>query len=385
MRGALKALAPFVRLVAAYPLHLAAALLAAVIAEALLTIQPQLLSGFIDSMNGGVPKRALWAFPAFMASAAVLAYAFDFISVAIRYALERGLERELKDVYLEVADKGRAEVVQYSMWSGIGKLSDLALAVTVDFCLVVSRIAIILAFLSFGHPGLGLAALAGVVLGTAATVATTTRLGRISKTIEFGTGRSVSFALASALASARRALRRVYALDERLFALKSVNVAISFTLFRVLPIGVVAWSLAGAELSLGDLASVFLYVSMLRGPYLDLIALLQESIVSLSESGLFREELERGLALRDSLRSVPVGLVWERSASRLGSPLSSSAEAGSRTYFDDASGEAKERLLEALARRARRRSVLVFSEDPALARYAHFVRSPDGGIRTVLA
>lgn len=385
MKRSWEALGPFIRLVAAFPLHLAAAFVAAVVAEALLTIQPQLLRGFIDSVGAGLQREALWSFPAFMAAAAVLAYAFDFLSVAIRYALERDLEKRLKETYLDVADKSRAEVVQFSLWTGVAKLSQLALAVTLDFALVLSRIGIILVFLSLGHPALAAAALAALVAGTLATLATTGRIGRISKTIGFGTGRTVSLALGSSPGSARREMSRVYALDRRLFALRSVNVAVSFVLFRVLPVAVIAWKLAGAPLSLGELASVFLYVSMLRGPYLDLNALLQESMVSLSESGLFGEELRRGLALREATERLPAGLLWERAALKAGEPLSRSAGSSAAAFHDDLEGPAKEEALAALAARARTRPFIVFSEDPLVARHAHFVRGDGGTIRTVLS
>ncbi|MBI4346133.1 MAG: ABC transporter ATP-binding protein [Elusimicrobia bacterium] len=384
MRKALAALAPFVRLVAAFPMHLIAAFLAAVLAEALLTIQPQLLRGFIDSTTAGLPAAQLWAFPAFMAASAVLAYAFDFLSVAIRYALERDLERSLKELYLDIADRGRAEVVQFSLWSGVAKLSQLALAVTLDFALVLSRIAIILVFLSAGQPVLAAGALVALAVGTIATIATTGRIGRISKTIGFGTGRTVSAALGSSLLSARRELGRVYALDRRLFALKSLNVAVSFAMFRVLPVGVIAWKVAGADISLGELASIFLYVSMLRVPYLDLNALLQESLTSLSESALFREELERGLAVRQAAERVGAGLVWERTAARAGAPLSTASASDARVFHDDVAPTAKAAILEGLAARSRAGAVIVFSEDPRLARFAHFVREGDS-LRTVLS
>ena len=385
MSGQWAALGPFVRLVAAFPMHLAAAFLAAVLAEGLLTIQPQLLRGFIDSVTSGLPQSALWSFPSFMIAAAALAFAFDFLSVAIRYALERDLEKRLKEIYLDVADKSRAEVVQFSLWSGVAKLSQLALAVTLDFALVLSRIAIILAFLSAGHPALAAAALAALSIGTLATLATTRRIGRISKTIGFGTGRTVSFALASSPGSARREMARVYALDRRLFALRSANVAVSFLLFRVLPVAVIAWKLSGASLTLGELASVFLYVSMLRGPYLDLNALLQESMVSLSESGLFREELQRALALREATQGLPAGLLWERAALKAGEPLSRADGSSAAAFYDDLEGEAKERALSALASRAREGPLVVFSLDPVVGRHAHFVRGEGGLVHTVLA
>ncbi len=94
-------LRPYLRLVSAFPLHLIAAFLAALVSEILLTIQPRFLRGFIDQAQAGLGGSELWVFPVFMLGAAVLSYAFEFISVAIGYYLETRLALHLKQVYLK--------------------------------------------------------------------------------------------------------------------------------------------------------------------------------------------------------------------------------------------------------------------------------------------
>ena len=123
---------PYLRLVGRFPLHLAAAFLAALLAEFLFTIQPAFLKTFINQAQAGAPRGALLVFPAFMVGAAILAYAFDFISVTIRYLLEARLSRLLKEVYVEFSPKDRVEVLQFSLWTGLSHLSRLALSLSVS-------------------------------------------------------------------------------------------------------------------------------------------------------------------------------------------------------------------------------------------------------------
>ncbi len=108
MFARLRPLKPYVGLVARHPLHLIAAYAAAVIAEVLLTIQPLFLRGFIDGAQSGLSHRELWQFPAFMVAAAGLTYAFDFISVAIRFLLQRRIERGLKEVSFGISAESAA-------------------------------------------------------------------------------------------------------------------------------------------------------------------------------------------------------------------------------------------------------------------------------------
>jgi hypothetical protein len=385
MFARLRPLKPYIGLVARHPLHLIAAYAAAVIAEVLLTIQPLFLRGFIDGAQSGSSHRELWQFPAFMVAAAGLTYAFDFISVAIRFLLQRRIERELKEVYLDFSGERRADNIHYALYSGIAKLAQLSLSLGVDFLLVLSRIALILGFLSLDNPALGLATLLILVASLAVNALTVSRLGRISRTVERSTGSVVARALRGAGGAAKERLGRIYSYDVPQFNLESLNVLLSFCVFRVLPVSVLAWYLLGRG-SLGSLASTFLYFSMLRGPFSELTSLLQKSVVTFTESALFRGELEQGLALNRLFEALPRGMIWERSPRKRGTPLSAAASAGGNTreFFDDLGGAEKAAALDSLRLRSKSFSLCIYSEDSSVARHAHFIHRGGGEASTVL-
>jgi hypothetical protein len=345
-------------LVGRFPLHLAAAFLAALISDLLLTIQPMFLRAFIDLSQSGAPKGKLLAFPAFMAGAAVLAYLYDFIAVAIRFALQRRVEDLLKEVYLDFGDKSKPDAVRLSLRVGLAHQAQLAVSLALDFALLFARIALILACMALGQGTLALATLLVLAAGLAAHAWTSARLGRLSRATARMLERAVGLALGGSWLAKER-LAHHSELERRGFLLRSVDVLVVFVVFRVMPIGALVWFLFGSGLTLGSLTSTLLYVSMLRLPYLDLIRLLSESLVALRESELFSSGLARGLRMSSLLRSLPFGLIWDRDGPFGGKPLSSAAaDPEARELRDDmgddpARAAEKARLLGLLAERAR--------------------------------
>jgi hypothetical protein len=387
MKALLKALSPYLRFSFAFPLHLAAAFIAAVAAEVLLTMQPMFLRAFIDEARNGMAARELWAFPTFMIVGALLAYTFDFISITIRYLLEQRLSMSLKDAYLEHGPRGRPEVFQLAMSTGISNLALLSLTLSVDVWLVLARIALVLCFLSFENLGLGLGVAAAMTACLGLNVATNLRIGRVSRAIQRVTTRIVALAARSGLPLARTRLGRLYDFDLHRFGLRSANVAFSFIMFKLAPLSVLIAYLLGAQISLGAIASTFLYFSMLSTPYQDLLFLLQTGTVTYSESALYREDVERSLSARDLLERVPVGLIWDRCSKAGGSPLSALDEQAPppRELFDDldSGSELKARRLRLLAKAAHEGSICIHGQDEALGRFVHFV-SEEGGVRTAI-
>lgn len=376
------------RLVSSFPLHLAAAFLAATLADLLLTMQPRFLRAFIDQAQASGAARGLWLFPAFMLAAAVLAYAYDFISVAIRYSLQRSLSQLFKEVYIDSASSERSETVSFALRSGLSDFSQLVLSMSLDLFLIVTRLLLILGFMALDQPALGLASLAVLGLSLALSYAATRRLSRVGKAVEIATQRVISLALAGG-SQAKAGLERASGLQQAQFNLRSINVFLALIVFRLMPLSVLALYLSGWGVSLGALASTFLYFSMLQAPYQDMLRLMQESGVAFATSSLFRAQLEQGLELRRLFSRAPVGLVWRADGQRGGRPLSGLEQAApAREYFDDMAPEAgaeKERRLAILARRSRKASVCLHSQDPLVRRFAHFMIQPDGNLATVLA
>lgn len=383
------------RLVLRFPLHLVAAGLAAVLSEFLFTLQPLFLRGFIDQAQGGLPRSRLWLFPAFMAAGAVLAYAFDFIAVAIRYRLSTALSRGLKEAYMDAAPAGKEEAARFSLRAGLGGFAELALSLALDFWLAGARLLLILGAMALGQPALAAAAAATMAAGYGLGWLAMRRIGRLSRMLDLLNERIASLALRGP-AGTSSALDRFYRLDAARFNLRSASFMVSFFLFRILPVSVLAWYLLGQGPSLGTLASTFLYFSMLQGPYSELARLAQESAVALSESALFGPELERGLARRELFARVPVGLVWNRSGPEtLGAiPLSKASDGpAGREFQDDLPPLAdcsrdqrlrKEELLARLARVSRKRSVCLVSADPQAGAFAHFILDPGGRLDAAL-
>lgn len=386
---------PFLRgaaaLVARYPLHLSAAFLAAVLCDLLVTMQPLFLRAFIDEASSGLARQKLWLFPSFLLAAAVLAYAFDMIAVSIRFFLREKLTLRLSEAYLDFADRKHEAAVQFSLRSGISSYAELALSVSLDFILALSRIAIILLFMALDQSQLALAAGAAVLVGLAVSATTTGKIGRISLAAERAKGRLAALALKRS-PSARDYLTKLYAFGLRLYGLKSLNVLVTLCLFRALPIGALALYLMDKGLSLGALASTFLYFSMLRAPYSELTSLMQESQIAISSSALFLSDLSRGLDLQNILARTPYGLIWDKSAAAGGAPLSGLGEDDSgREYFDDVPAppagtprHAKDKLMSRLAQSSRSFSICLHSDDPAARNFVHFIRHPDGRFTTAL-
>lgn len=376
-------LAAALRLAAREPVALAAAFLAALIAEAMLTMQPLFLRAFIDQAQGGAAPKLLLYFPLFMLAAAGLAYLFDLIAVAIRFRLQRGLTRRLRELYVEFSDKPKPETTRFALRSGLTGLAQLALALSLDLLLVLARLSLILGGLGLGDPAAAWAAALVLALGAALSYATTARLGRLSRTRELLAERLGAEALAGR-PGWRRTLDRGEMVADKRFGLLSINVLMSFLIFRVLPVAVLFWHVYGAGGTVGSLASAFLYLSMLRAPYQELVGLLQDNLVAFSESSVFAVELERGLKRHAATVAVPFGLIWERDTGPAGRPLSQAL--AEREVLDDMPPGAPGKLerLRALAERSRGASILLYSEDPAVRAFAHFVRR-GGTIRTALS
>jgi ABC-type multidrug transport system fused ATPase/permease subunit len=383
-----KILVATLKIAASFPLHLAAAFLATVISDLLLTVQPMFLRTFIDLSQNHVDVRKLWIFPILMAAAAVLAYAYEFISVAIRYFLKRRIAQLIEEVYIDYGDKQRPEIVRLSLGKGIDHLAELTMSVSVEFLMYATRIGLILACLALDQVKLALATFVILLVSGVVSWITTQRGSRIIRTMELIRSQSITLAMKGS-PSAKRHLTRLYELDWVQFLLKALNFFLSFVVFRVLPVSVLALYLFGSGVTLGALTSTFLYFSMLRGPYNELVKLLQESMAALSEASLFADSLEQGLWLHGILDSLPVGLIWSRESGG-GTPLSAVSEAPpAREYFDDLGDSpegapVKASNLRTLAERSKSASICVHSQDDLMFRHAHFFAPRQAKVRTIL-
>jgi hypothetical protein len=380
MRQAKSAIASCLKMVSGHPLHLAAALLAAFVSETLSIVQPQFLRAFIDA-SAKVAVAKLWPIPALMAASAVLGYAFHTISVSIRELLQKNLSRQLKEAYLEFGDLSRPEHLHFSLRKGIQHLSQLTLSLTVDFFLVLTRLAMISLFLILAQPALGGIVIVMLAVAVSTSLRLTSLLGKTSRAYERASGRLVAAAKRDRFACGS-SLDRIERLEKAKFKLTRLNLLPQFLLFRLMPAAVLALFLFDKRLTLGSLTSIFLYLSMLRAPYQEFVQKLQEAQASISEVALFRGDLERSLALSSVLSSTRAGLIWLPGSDKRGKPLSAGA-APVREFFDDMPpGDEKDRRVRELARAAEDGSICLHSSDPGLAALAHF-RLPPGGPLTL--
>lgn len=387
----------YLNLIGSSQIYIATALLATVAAEILQLIQPIFIRGFIDYYGSGMsPKSLIW-FPVFMVGVAILAYIFDYISVAIRFLLSQAMDIRMKEIYIGLGQKQEEQGYAFALRAGLANLAKFTLHMGIQNYIHVARLLLILSFICFENLKVGLLSVATLIFSILISLILTKKIGRFSVEREDMVSRFLNL---NRDKQRKQAIEFADSLDKQeigSFNCESLIFVLTFFTFSLLPVSVLLFALFGSEISLGQLASLMLFLSMLRGPYMDFIQFVRECIVYYSDSEIFREDFDRSVKLEMLLRRLPIGLILDPSLLEYGKLLSeadSDSLESNREFYDDLPrlvdpktkvlNLEKLRVITELVSLAKKQSILIHSGDPYLHQFAHFVQDQFGDLSTTL-
>ncbi len=393
-----QAASDYLKLIGSYQIYIAAALIATVAAEVLQLIQPLFIRGFIDYYGAGMQTDSLLWFPVFMIGVAFLAYIFDYISVAIRFLLSQSMDIRMKEIYIGLGQKQEEQGYAFAVRAGLANLAKFTLHMGIQNYIHIARLVLILSFICFENLKIGLIAVASLIVSIAISLILTKRIGRFSVEREDMVSKFLNHSR-----DRQRKRARIFAdeLDKQeigSFNCETLIFVLTFFTFSLLPVCVLLLALYGSQISLGELASLMLFISMLRGPYMDFIQFVRECIVYFSDSEIFREDFDRSIQIEKMFMAIPMGVIVDPNLVEYGKEFSKvkvDEVSCNREYQDDLprlvdpdSGKInheKLRIIEALVELAQSKSIFIHSGDPYLFQFAHFEISPRGKVVSVLA
>ena len=384
----------YFKVIGKYPLHLCAAFIAAILCDLLFALQPLFLKTFINQAAKGVDKNHLLIITLFMLFGLLMAFIFEYIGLRIRYTLEEKIDYSYRMIYHQGCVHQQTTQVNAAARMGLKSLAAFSLNMTYDVILILTNMLLILGFLASEQLIVGGTVFSVLILSLLFTFKLTNKIGKITKTRErFQTKIIKLFNKKNADDKDRIALDylKYYPIQFRISTILAFN---SFFLFKVLPLIILVLYAFKRDISLGSIASVFIYLGMLAIPYQRLTELLRISSINFSKASLFREDFEMALDAYEQQSLFSKGFLLTLQKKRAGAPLSSSHLTGIQQtlFYDDMDSseqlsdekvEEKKKHLEQLLHLGHNRPVLLYSDDPLSLGYAHLILS-DSGVRTTL-
>lgn len=388
----------YLNLIGSYQIYIATALLATVAAEVLQLIQPLFVRGFIDYYGAGMGAESLIWFPVFMVGVAILAYIFDYISVAIRFLLSQAMDIRMKEIYIGLGQRQEEQGYAFAVRAGLANLAKFTLHMGIQNYIHVARLVLIMSFICFENLKVGLLTIVTLVFSIAVSLTLIKKIGRFSVEREDMVSRFLNLARDRQRVQASEFADRLDRQEVGSFNCESIIFVLTFFTFSLLPIAVLIIAMYKSEISLGELASLMLFLSMLKGPYMDFIQFVRECIVYYSDSEIFRDEFDRSLDLEKKFRGFPKGVVIDPQVIDLGKHFSEITLATvdhNREFYDDMprlvdpeTGQLnvkKLEILETLSTLGSRNSILIHSGDPYVFQFSHFLLKADGTIASIFS
>ena len=404
LRDLVAATRPYVRLISNFQIYVLAGLISTSLSELLLLTIPLFIRGFIDYIDV-LSARELLKFPLMMLGVAALAYLFDMISVSVRFLLGQEVDVQLKEIYINYSFTDDEQTHAFALRSGLAQMANFTVNMSLIKYLHLIRIALILVFIFFENTLVGLATGISLLLALSAGLFLTRILGRASRAKEEYINRFLHKRRDDQRLKGRDFADSVDDMEAKMFLGESGLFFLAYVLFHLLPVGVLLVALYGTELTTGALASLILYLSLLRPPFQEMLSFIKDNIRYFSDSEIFRGELERSLLVAGLLNQADRGLVWCTRLADLspsGVPLSTidftdggsdCLPPGCREVHDDQGAlfdgegrlhEDKARRLHSLARLAARKSILLHATDSSTWQFAHFKVDDDGVLEPLL-
>ena len=309
MRSTFKNLKPYFSLVSEFPLHFVAAYSAALSCTLLLTLQPQLLKAFINEAQRGTSKNHLFAIILFMLSALLLAFVFDTVQVSMTKALQLKIENFWRVDFNNFFRGSDQALKEFATRRGIFGLTSFTLLVTLDILLVFTNIVVVCLFVGWESPIVGFLIFLLCGIGIYLTFLITLPLGRISKFKEHVKGEMLN-ERSSDHQRYSRVLNYLFKKEEMDFTLNTLIVLLRFSLLKVLPALILIYFVFGREFNSGQVASLFLYFSLLSQPFSRLTIILRDSIVLYNQNAIVRPHLETIIPLNEVKNLIPRGSVY---------------------------------------------------------------------------
>ncbi|MDB9786557.1 hypothetical protein OAB57_00480 [Bacteriovoracaceae bacterium] len=356
------------------------AYLASLFFNFLIAIQPKLVGLFINEVGRDVNEVQLYAIILFMVFGALLAFLFDTISCAIKLGLKVKMEDKIHQIYFRYCLHHTSAQRDISLRRGLSGMVDFTLNITLELSLIVSQILMIILFLFMDARIMGVSACVMCLMGIPYSKKLAKYLGKITRFKFSSKVEMIGHHREQRSEKYFNRLKWINRFEQNRFILDTELIALSFFIFTLFPIGVLALYVMGFDISVGSIATTFLYFSMLKRPYRRLTEIIRLAGIHREQTKKIRGDIEIGIFLSEKLKAFDRGCFWIKEGVGLGATLS--APLGDEKfclYYDDNNDlDHLDKQLSRIQREAHKRPILVFSSNPAVAKYAHFLIEKNG-------
>jgi hypothetical protein len=358
-----------------------ASFIAAVICSLMMTIQPLYLRTFINQAKQGVSSDHLGVIIIFMVASAGFAYVFDMISVSIRASIRLKLRDELRKVYAKHCRHHNNSQKNLAYRGGLDSLAEIALLSSLDSILILFNLALIVCFMSLESPVMATIACLFFVVSGLAITSLCKKMGRIGNHFELGNNNIINKDTGNFFESARRIDRRLNFESDN-FIISSKLVFLSFFIFRVVPLFILVLFTKELGVTLGSLASIFLYFNLLHGPFKKMTLLLKSILVNFGKTEQFRNGLTAGLNFEAKMGGIPSGLILVDDC--FGGDRISNQNLFQKDHHSliiNVENSMSKDLQVQMVEASHRFPIILNSQDPKLQRLCHFKISHDGQLK----
>lgn len=308
-RSFLKKISPYWRLAFRNPLFFANATIAALITNFLLTLQPGLLKVFINEAQRGADHAHLFNIVAFMLAALALAFLFDTIQVSTSHYFRLSIEQYLREVHYRFSNNRDVEEISFPIQKGIFGLAQFSLLTSLELLIAIINLIIVILFIYFSNTFISLVITSLLIVFALISLIPIKVVGNISKQKERDMNDCISIFNTSTRIKYLEQLYKIQSHDGKLFLHETLLVFMSFTIFKVLPTLILIYFLKNDPNNIGEMASYFLYFSLLHGPYKKLIKIIKQSSQFFSQAEIFREDIENSLNIDIALKGISHGFI----------------------------------------------------------------------------
>ena len=300
---------PYWRLVFRYPLYFLNAAIAALFTNMLLTLQPGLLKVFINEAKRGVSEQQLLTIVFFMLSALFLAFLFETIQVSTAHYFKLSIENYLRQIHYKYSKNRDIKEIGFPIQKGIYGLTQFSLLTSLELIIALINLSIVVIFIYFSNAFISLVITLLLFLAAIISIKPIFKIGKISKQKENDKKDCIPIFNSNSTNRYLIQLTKIQSQDGKLFLLETSLVFISFTLFKVLPTLILIYFLKNDPGNIGEMASYFLYFTLLRNPYNKLILIIKQSTQFFSQAELFKDDIEHALRMDNALSGISHGII----------------------------------------------------------------------------
>ncbi len=291
-----------------YPLHYSAALVAAIIALLLSSMQPALLKVLINAILDQSESDHIKAIIAFMTVGILISFAFEAIQVAIAHRFRLEIEARLRSAYLYVSNILTDDQKNRAVRRGIYQITQISVSLTLDLVIIIINIMLISFFMMLENMTLGLSVIALSILALVSNQRIVKILARVS-----GYKEDIKSRVLNTQNNPERYQRlttNIQRFDRNILKLETLAALLNTVTFKLSPIVFILMLHLRGVKDVASISTIFLYLGMLQKPFMKLSYLLKEYSISRAQTELIENEIILGLKLTKVESLFPCGAIY---------------------------------------------------------------------------